>query len=175
MNAPVRVNTGWMTLRKPHRLAPCCKAAIEGDRSLQLLERALAMRPPADAELERNALGLLLLGDKAVPAWLEAKHFYWLQHQLILEAVRLVGADLVAVGRHFHEQDKPAVKSSELSALVDEAVHAVAMGWAFDWPRLVELANQRALLAAIERVAIRLRAGDIDFAAAVDELAEVSG
>lgn len=170
MNAPVKVSTGWMTLRKPHRLAPCCKEAIEGARAQDAMHRAQRMAPPADLELERNVLGLALIGDKAVPSWLEPKHFYGPAHSRIFEAARAAGALHLAAA-----QLRDVAKPAELSALVDEAVHAVAMGWEFDWRRLVELAHQRALLTAIERVAIRLRAGDIDFAAAVDELAEVSG
>lgn len=168
MNAPVRLDRSWMhSPGKPHRLAPCCKEAIEGARAQDALHRAQRMAPPSDLELERNALGLALIGDARIPGWLEPKHFFAIQHQQIFAAARAAGAlDLAA------ERLRGVATGAELSALVDEAVHAVAMGWALDWRRLVELTHQRALLLAMERIAIRVRAGELDHAGAVGELRE---
>lgn len=159
MNAPVLTTP---PTRKPHRLAACCREAISADRALQTYVRAGSNTPPWDSELERNALGLALVGDSAVPAWLEPRHFYALDHARIFEAARATGALHLAAARL-----RDVARSSELSALVDEAVHAVAMGWEFRWERLRELARQRELLETMARVAILLRASEIDHAAAV--------
>lgn len=138
------------------------------------------IRPvPFDIELERNALGLALLGDSQVPAWLETRHFYTGQHQLIFKAARESRGSLTGAAALLRERALLAafgaprmVSSAQLVTLTEEALQAVQMGWAIDFERLRELANQRALLATMERVAIRVRGGDLGHAAAIGELRE---
>lgn len=155
---------------KPHRLAPCCRQAIEGDRTLRLVEQAEANCPPWDNELERNTLGLALIGDQAVPAWLEPRHFFSMHHAEIFRAIQAAGGHLVKVAQYIRTLDNPPATSHQLAVLVDEAVYAAECGWHFDFERLRELARQRDLLETMARVAILLRAGEIDYAGAVGAL-----
>lgn len=164
------LDTAWMrapSTRKPHRLAPCCREAIELDRTAETVRRAAENCPPADLEQERYVLGLALAGE-AMPPWLGPEHFFALRHRTVYAAIQAVGGRLPDVARHLTDQ----VPALELAKLVDEAVWSVRMGWLGpDFERLRELWKARELLAACERVAVRLRGGET-FEAGLAELRE---
>lgn len=127
---------------------------------------------PWDPELERNCLGLAMLGGK-VPAWLAPEHFYALEHQRIYEAVQAVGGHVAKVNAYLREMHKALISEPKyLAECCLEADHALSMGWAIEWERLRELANQRALLDAMRRVEVRVRAGDATCEEARTELRE---
>lgn len=143
-----------------------------------------------DQELERNCLGLLLLGD-APPDWLTPEHFFPAHHQLIFRAVSALRkrrtTDLLArtatllrgkghlwtreMGADRHS--KPGVLSStDLALMVQEASWALRQGWAIDWLRLRELSEARALQTQLERLCVRARAAQVTRDEAVAELKE---
>ena len=125
---------------------------------------ALGQVPPWDAELERNTLGLAMLG-RPMPPWLAPEHFFPTQHQRVYEAVQSVGGHVAKVNTWLRESASkwkpPIAWAHELAEMCLEAEHAERMGWAFEFERLRELARQRALLDTLARVAIRLRGGDL--------------
>ncbi len=144
------------------------------------------IQSPWDAELERNALGLLMLGQPA-PAWLRPEHFFPAHHQLVarhalqLGASHLVAAALRKEGRLWSKETHGAIdrhsapyllSSVDLAEMVEEAVHAERMGWRVEWEQLRELANRRALCELMARLCIRLRAGDVGHEEARCELRE---
>ncbi len=114
-----------------------------------------------DPELERNILGAAML-DEPMPGWLEPRMFFPSQHQRIYEAVQSVGPNPAHVNAWLRELAPPfgplLVKSDELAAMCLEAKFALDMGWALEFERLRELANRRALVEAMRRVEIELRA-----------------
>lgn len=125
---------------------------------------ALGQVPPWDQELERNILGLAMLG-RPMPAWLEPDMFYPSQHIRIYEAVQSVGGHVAKVNawlRDSADKFKPPIAwAHELAAMCLEAEQADQMGWDPDFTQLRELARQRELIACMARVAIRLRHGDL--------------
>lgn len=125
---------------------------------------ALGQVPPWDTELERNILGLAMLG-RPMPTWLEPEMFYPSQHQRVYEAVQSVGGHVAKVNAWLRDSATkfapPIAWAHELAAMCLEAEQADQMGWACDFEQLRELANQRALLETMARVAIRLRHGDL--------------
>lgn len=136
-----------------------------------VIERPAAI-PPWDSELERNCLGLAMLGAK-VPAWLAPEHFFALEHQRIYEAVQAAGRHVAKVNAYLREMHPVLItQPTYLAECCLEADHALRMGWQIEWERLRELANQRALLEAMGRVEVRMRAGDLDCEAARLELRE---
>lgn len=138
----------------------------------RVVERAPVI-PPWDAELERNCLGLALLGGK-VPAWLAPEHFFALEHRRIYEAVQAVGGHVAKVNAYLREMNAATiVQPTYLAECCLEADHALGMGWAIEWERLRELANQRALLDAMARVEVRMRANSLTCEEARVELREV--
>lgn len=140
----------------------------------RVIERSPVV-PPWDAELERHVLGLAMLA-YPMPAWLEPRHFFALQHQRIYEAVQDVGGCLPKVNVWLREAAakwSPAVAGpAELAEMCLEADYAQRMGWAADFERLRELANQRALLESMARVEVRMRHGELSCEEARCELRE---
>ena len=136
-----------------------------------------ALGQPAlwDPETERNALGLAMLA-RPMPPWLAPEHFYPTQHQRIYEAVQTVGGHVVRVNVWLRESASkwgpPIAGAVDLVEMCLEAEHAERMGWAVDFERLRELAKQRALLETLQRLAIRLRHGDVSHAEARRALSE---
>lgn len=127
---------------------------------------------PWDPELERNCLGLAMLGGK-VPAWLAPEHFYALEHQRIYEAVQAVGGHVAKVNAYLREMHKALVSEPKyLAECCLEADHALSMGWAIEWERLRELWRQREFIAAMHIVEVKLRAGHSTCSEAVAELRE---
>ncbi len=128
-----------------------------------------------DQETERNALGLAMLGHP-MPRWLTPEMFYPSQHIRIYEAVLSVGGHVAKVNTWLRESaDKytpPIAWAHELAAMCLEAEHSERMGWIVDFERLRELARQRALLETLQRVAIRLRGGDLSHKEARKVLAD---
>ena len=141
-----------------------------------------------DAELERQALGLLLIGD-APPPWFGEQHVPSGWHPVLLRAIvalrkrnpeqllprtaRLLVRKGLLYRRETHNSDRHAshlLSSVDLSEMVAEALHAQTMGWPLPWDELRELADRRGLLEKIERVAIRLRHGDLTAEEARKEL-----
>lgn len=126
---------------------------------------------PRDLQLERETLGVALLG-YPLPDWLEPRDFFASHHQLILRAIRDLGASasLPAVASLLREQgwlytrahgpdrhSKPGMLSSvDLAVMLEDANHTLTMGWAVEMERLRELADQRRILEACTRVQILL-------------------
>ncbi len=132
---------------------------------------------PSDFELERDAIGLALLG-YPLPDDLQRDDFFASQHRIVFDAIRELGnaANLATVYAYLrdvkaqpyhqprYERDAtglrrsgaPAMSSVELFEMMDAADHAVTMGWAVDFPRLTELRRRRELLAAMRRATVLL-------------------
>ncbi len=154
-----------------------------------------ALGQPAlwDPELERNALGLAMLA-RPMPPWLALEHFQPAVHQTLFRAVLALGkrtsADMLPRvakllrskgklfdrARHGWRSDRhsfPQLLSAvDLAEMCLEAEHAERMGWLVDFERLRELARQRALFETMQRLAIRLRCGDVSHAEARRALSE---
>jgi hypothetical protein len=138
---------------------------------------------PNDFELERDALGVALLG-YPLPDWLCRDDFYGPLHRAIFDAARELGstASLPTIAALLREQGKllhlapdrwsepGRISSAELFEMMDAADHAMRMGWAVDFPRLVELRRQRELLDAMARARIGLEHGALDWCEASEML-----
>lgn len=115
-------------------------------------------------EVERNILGAAMLGEP-MPTWLASHHFFPTQHQRIYEAVQSVGGNVARVNAWLRDSSSkwgaPVATSSELAAMCLEARHALSMGWALEFDELRELWRQRELVTCMQRVAIRVRAGEL--------------
>lgn len=141
-----------------------------------------------DAELERQALGLLLIGD-APPRWLTEQHVPSGWHPVLLRAIfalrkrnpeqllprtaRLLVRKGLLYRREAHNSDRHAshlLSSVDLSEMVAEALHAQTMGWPLPWDELRELGERRRMLGVLQRIEIRLRGGDIGTNEAREEL-----
>ena len=136
---------------------------------------------PHDIALEREALGVALLG-YPLPHWLNRGDFYCGAHPFIFEAVEALGAgaNLATVNAYLRDVqsgpwDKPVASALELYAMFDEADHAMRMGWAVDFPRLRELALQRRLLEAVRRVEIGFEEGGLNWGEACEMLEAHAG
>lgn len=129
----------------------------------------------SDFELEADAIGIALLG-YPIPDWLEEGDFASPLMRQVFRAARELGdaASLPTIAallrdqgklyrRDLHGQDRHSnsgvLSSVDLFLMMDEAEHAMRMGWACEFGRLRELAQQRKLLAAMKRVAIVLKHG----------------
>jgi hypothetical protein len=124
---------------------------------------------PNDFELERDALGLVLLG-YPLPPDLQRDDFYGALHRVIFDASRELGngASLPTIAALLRDQghllqfapdrwSAPGkVSSAELYELMDAAEHSMRMGWSVDFGRLQELRRQRELLAAMQRARVLL-------------------
>jgi hypothetical protein len=143
--------------------------------------RARPLLPPHDLELEKNALGVALLG-YPLPDWLEERDFWAGPHRFIFRHIRELGdkANLPTVAALIRDRQASGeryvvsggelirrdacflpevVTSVELYRLMEEANWAMQMGWAVDFERLRELADRRALQEAAERALIVLDHG----------------
>jgi hypothetical protein len=146
---------------------------------------------PHDLQLERDAIGVALLG-YPLPPWVSEHDFHAQQHRTVFRAVSELGAGaclptvaalLRSQGRLYtlaHGPDRHSVayrllSSVELHEMMDGADHTMRMGWPVDFDRLRELARQRRLFEAMRRAAIKLRAEACGFAEALDELRNCEG
>lgn len=135
----------------------------------------VALSETWDPELERNILGAAMLS-WPMPAWLEPRDFFPTQHQRIYEAVLSVGGNVAHVNAWLRDSSSkfgpPVAKSTELAEMCVEAQWALDMGWALDFEALRELRNRRELIESMQRVAIKLRAGELSHEEARGELRE---
>lgn len=149
-----------------------------------------------DSELERNALGLAMLA-RPMPPWIAPEHFQPAIHQMLFRAILALGkrttddmlprvasllrnkGKLFAKSRHGWRSDRHSfpylLGAVDLAEMCLEAEHSERMGWQVDFERLRELARQRALLETLQRVAIRLRHGDLSHKEARKVLADHFG
>ncbi len=150
---------------------------------------ATPLYQPFSLELERDALGSLLLGYPH-PDWATPEHFYAGQHRKVMEAVLELGASasLPSVASLLRDRgqlytremgpdrhSRPGVLSSvDLVAMVDGFEFSARMGWSPQWETLRELADRRAMLQALRRATVVLE-HDGDCADARRELMEVMG
>lgn len=141
---------------------------------------------PADLELERQTLGLLLLGYE-LPTWLEPEDFFWSHNALVFRAVQALSkrhrqnmlprvAKLLRNKGFLYTREmgpdrhsKPGMLSSvDLSEMTFEAEHVMTMGWAVEVAHLRELRKRRALLDATRRaVTVLEHDGDASEAAEI--------
>lgn len=126
---------------------------------------------PCDEPLEREALGVALLG-YPLPDWMAPEHFFLAQHRLVFSAVQELGtgASLPSVAallrdrgelfqKGLHGQDRHAsarLSSVDLFGMMNEAQHTMAMGWAVEFEHLRELSDRRRLLEAARRAVVVL-------------------
>ena len=125
-------------------------------------------------EVERNILGSAMLG-YSMPKWLEPRHFFPTQHQRIYEAVLSVGGNVARVNAWLRESSSRfglLVKSTELAEMCLEAEFSLKMGWALEFDELRELWRKRELLAAMQRVSVKVRAGALSHQEARRELSD---
>jgi hypothetical protein len=130
--------------------------------------------PRWSPETERNALGLAMLA-YPVPTWLQADHFFSVEHQFIFRAAREAGSLPGAAALLRSQGDlrvlcNNGIASADLAEMCLEADHARRMGWPLPWDELRELADQRRLLDAMQRVTIELRGGQCSHAEALVKL-----
>jgi replicative DNA helicase len=120
---------------------------------------------PTDLELERQTLGLLLLGYE-LPTWLEPEDFFWSSNQLVFRAISALSkrhrqdllprvARLLRNKGHLYTKtpmtqdrhSKPGMLSSvDLAAFTFEAQEVMIWGWAVEVEHLRELRKRRELL-----------------------------
>jgi len=120
--------------------------------------------PPWCPELEREVLGLILLGE-TIPDWVTAEHFFPAIHQRIFSTARefarptlpLVAARLREGGLTQQFDSTRQTSAADLAEMVMEATSALRFGWAIEFDKLRELADQRRLLSCMQRVEIQLR------------------
>jgi hypothetical protein len=113
---------------------------------------------PCDYELEAEAIGVALLG-YPLPDWLEPRDFHSGQLRAVFRAVSALGerACLPAVNAYLRDVasgpfEPAAMSAVELATIMQETDWSLRQGWAVDFERLRELADQRALLAAMAKV-----------------------
>jgi hypothetical protein len=115
---------------------------------------------PADYELEAEAIGVALLG-YPLPPWLEPRDFHSGQLRAVFRAVEALGSEACLPSVNAYLRDvasgpfEPAAMSAvELATIMQETDWSLRQGWVVDFERLRELADQRALLEAMAKVAI---------------------
>ena len=127
---------------------------------------------PSDFELEGDAIGIALLG-YPLPDWLEPGDFLSGKLRAAFEAYLALGgaANLPTIYAYLRDvasgpYSPPAMSAADLYTLMDEADHAMTMGWAVDFGRLRELRRQRELLEVIAKIQIGFRLGGLDWSEA---------
>ena len=138
----------------------------------------------ADLELERNILGLTMLGgfgDLETPE-LAASDFFGTHHAAVFRAARDTGSlagtakALRAHGRLYSRprhggldrHSRPGLLSSvDLLEMTQEAVWTLQQGWHIDAARLRELARIRRLADGLRRAEVSLRGGHLGHVEAV--------
>lgn len=120
--------------------------------------------PPWSPELERQALGLLMLA-YPFPDWLREKHFFAFEHKFLFRAAREL-RNVAQVAKRLRENygavqvHSYGLRATDLAEMCLEAEHAQRLGWPLPWDELRELSETRRLLVKLFKAEVMLRSGE---------------